>query len=341
MEGKKMEAPAINELRQRKQKSEKENSFEREKEIYSNDRDQKETLSDSEREKEIPCGVAAKETPPDVERDKEIDSNEREKEISPNDKRGKDTPPDDDICPICFDDFKIPCQTNCGHWFCANCIIMFWSHGSKFLRCKCPICSQSISKLTPEASLTLSLDDEIVEALEKVQGYNRHFEGGVRCFILFLRQLLFYLRVIWAETNAPLHDNPPMDAIQLSKWIYHRILWLWRMFYIGLYDPDKLMFNYAIARTIALVMTEIYVSWDLDFIHGGILRVNCIFERCTLGPVVLLCAIGVYRRFVDNRRRPPRRRRRRPNPVPGPITHPIQGSSSPPLEGQVPPVPGP
>ncbi|KAE9459111.1 hypothetical protein C3L33_08985, partial [Rhododendron williamsianum] len=208
-----MEAPAINELRQRKQKSEKENSFEREKEISSNGRDQKETLSDSEREKEIPrgvraketpsdverekeipCGVKAKETPPHVERDKEIDSNEREKEISPNDKRGKDTPPDDDICPICFEDFKIPCQTNCGHWFCgfkfvylfvtANCVITFWSHGSKLLRCKCPICSQSISKLTPETSLTLSLDDEIVEALEKVQEYNRHFEGGVRCFIL-------------------------------------------------------------------------------------------------------------------------------------------------------------
>lgn len=116
-----MEAPAINELRQRKQKSEKENSFEREKEISSNDyRDQKETLSDAEREKEIPRGVRAKETPPDVERDKEIDSNERDKEISPNDhKRGKDTPPDDDICPICFEDFKIPCQTNCGHWFCG------------------------------------------------------------------------------------------------------------------------------------------------------------------------------------------------------------------------------
>lgn len=109
-----MEAPDMNELRQRKQKSEKENSFEREKEISSNEyRDQKETLSDAEREKEIPCGVRAKETP-------QIDSNEREKEISPNDKRGKDTPPDDDICPICFEDFKIPCQTNCGHWFCGS-----------------------------------------------------------------------------------------------------------------------------------------------------------------------------------------------------------------------------
>ncbi|KAG5540819.1 hypothetical protein RHGRI_020899 [Rhododendron griersonianum] len=144
------------------------------------------------------------------------------------------------------------------HQVHANCVITFWSHGSKLLRCKCPICSQSISKLTPETSLTLSLDDEIVEALEKVQEYNRHFEGGVRCFILFLRQLLFYLRVIWAETNALLHNHPPMDAIQLSKLIYHRILWLWRMFYIGLYNPDKLMLNYAIARTIAVSSLDLH-----------------------------------------------------------------------------------
>lgn len=32
----------------------------------------------------------------------------------------KNLPPIDDVCPICFDRFTIPCRTNCGHWYCGK-----------------------------------------------------------------------------------------------------------------------------------------------------------------------------------------------------------------------------
>ncbi|KAH7846563.1 hypothetical protein Vadar_015477 [Vaccinium darrowii] len=215
-----METPAINELRQRKKKSEeRENSFEKEYEIPPSETE-KETLSDVEREKE---------TLPEAEREKGIPRGETTKEMPPNVERGKEIPPNDDVCPICFGDYTIPCKTNCGHWFCANCVIMFWSHGSKLLPCKCPICSETIAKLNPKASLTLSTDDEVVEALKKVQEYNSLFEGGVGSMLLLLRPLLMF-----------------------SVTFYFHISRMWGIFIRGLCDPDKIMVNYVVARAIAV-----------------------------------------------------------------------------------------
>lgn len=34
--------------------------------------------------------------------------------------RKQDLPPDDDVCPICFGDFTVPCKTACGHWYCGE-----------------------------------------------------------------------------------------------------------------------------------------------------------------------------------------------------------------------------
>lgn len=36
------------------------------------------------------------------------------------DKGKQELPPDDDVCPICFGDFTIPCKTVCGHWYCGE-----------------------------------------------------------------------------------------------------------------------------------------------------------------------------------------------------------------------------
>lgn len=29
-------------------------------------------------------------------------------------------PPEDDVCSVCHDRFRIPCQANCSHWFCGS-----------------------------------------------------------------------------------------------------------------------------------------------------------------------------------------------------------------------------
>lgn len=30
-----------------------------------------------------------------------------------------ETPPTDDVCPICFGNFNVPCRAPCGHWYCG------------------------------------------------------------------------------------------------------------------------------------------------------------------------------------------------------------------------------
>lgn len=31
-----------------------------------------------------------------------------------------DRPPEGDCCPICSNEFHVPCRNNCGHWFCGK-----------------------------------------------------------------------------------------------------------------------------------------------------------------------------------------------------------------------------
>ncbi|KAH7845795.1 hypothetical protein Vadar_006159 [Vaccinium darrowii] len=242
-----MEALVINEVRQRKKKSE-----------------ERKNLSNDEGEKEIPDGGKSKEiTPPDIE-------------------RGKDKPPNDDLCPICFGNYNIACMTNCGHWFCANCLITFWSHSNKLRPCNCPICTQSIKKLTPMASLNLSTDNEVVEALRKVQGYNRLFEASIRGFILRQRQLSVF-----------------------SWGILHKIPWLLRMLYIGLWDHDNITHNFIIAKFMAMFVTLSYLYLGFNFLPvEGYVMTQFFFQLFTVLPVLLLAALSVYRRFVATGRLP-------------------------------------
>ncbi|XP_022773547.1 E3 ubiquitin-protein ligase RNF170-like isoform X2 [Durio zibethinus] len=87
-------------------------------------------------------------------------------------------PPANDWCSICHGSFNVPCQANCSHWFCGNCIMLVWHHGSTFHPCKCPLCRRPITLLVPgEASLRERHNSAVAEILEKVEKYNHYFGG--------------------------------------------------------------------------------------------------------------------------------------------------------------------
>ncbi len=43
-------------------------------------------------------------------------------------------------CPICLEDFICPISTNCGHKFCARCMLSHLQHD-----CRCPMCRREVA----------------------------------------------------------------------------------------------------------------------------------------------------------------------------------------------------
>uniref|UniRef100_A0A3Q3EQ58 Si:dkey-183n20.15 n=1 Tax=Labrus bergylta TaxID=56723 RepID=A0A3Q3EQ58_9LABR len=65
-------------------------------------------------------------------------------------------------CPVCLQTASFPVQTNCGHLFCAPCLMAYWRHGSWLDAVSCPLCRQK------------------VEVLLEITDYNKRYSGTQR-----------------------------------------------------------------------------------------------------------------------------------------------------------------
>ncbi|XP_006423068.2 armadillo repeat-containing protein 6 [Citrus clementina] len=175
---------------------------------------------------------------------------------------GKDGPPVDDCCPICFGDFTIPCKANCGHWYCANCILQFWNYSSASKPCKCPMCSRYINRLTPESSLSLQQEQEVAEVLKKVVRYNLLFVGGARGLVQKVYELPFFMKRI----------------------------------FVAMMDPDTEDSYLQEMRIFAMALSVLYAATPFDFIPTGSLGIVRVFDYAAITLVLILRLIGIYRR---------------------------------------------
>eukprot|EP00063_Salmo_salar_P097436 XP_014072271.1 PREDICTED: E3 ubiquitin-protein ligase RNF170-like isoform X2 [Salmo salar] len=137
------------------------------------------------------------------------------------------------LCPVCLQTASFPVQTNCGHLFCAPCLISYWRHGSWLDAISCPLCRQKVKVLCCLFSKGWS-DSKEREVLGEITDYNKRYSGAPRkvtdylcdtpLFLqLLIRRLgtmgglvcLFFLRValcclgtVVSFTSPPL-DTPP------------------------------------------------------------------------------------------------------------------------------------
>ncbi|XP_042482988.1 E3 ubiquitin-protein ligase RNF170-like [Macadamia integrifolia] len=174
-----------------------------------------------------------------------------------------DGPPENDCCSICHDNFTLPCQANCSHWFCGNCILRVWHHGSALSPCKCPICRRIITLVIPcEASLQHRHDPEVSGVLQNIQRYNRSFGGGTNGLIQKLRDLPFFLRRLLRELVDPQRSLP----------LFFRL----RMF-------------------LAMLVCGIYILSPIDIIPEGLVGLIGLFDDIVVALIFFLHVAAMYR----------------------------------------------
>ncbi|XP_057831974.2 uncharacterized protein LOC131042668 isoform X1 [Cryptomeria japonica] len=123
--------------------------------------------------------------------------------------RRMDSPPENDCCSVCHDSFVLPCQANCAHWFCGECILRVWHHSSAIQPCKCPICRRPINLLIPcESATRRRSEPEVDNILNKIERYNRIFGGGSVGFFQRLRDMPLLLRRLSRELMDPQRALP-------------------------------------------------------------------------------------------------------------------------------------
>ncbi|KAH1065044.1 hypothetical protein J1N35_030031 [Gossypium stocksii] len=178
-------------------------------------------------------------------------------------------PPPNDCCSICHGYFNVPCQANCSHWFCGNCIMLVWQHGSPFQTCKCPLCRRQITLLVPgEASLRERHNPAVAEILEKVEKYNRYFGGQSNGLIQRLQDLPFLLRRLLREITDPRRTLP----LVIRARIY-----------------------------LAMFLSAIYVFSPIDIIPEAILGVVGLLDDLLIALVGFLHVATIYRSVLYSR----------------------------------------
>ncbi|XP_002966179.2 E3 ubiquitin-protein ligase RNF170 [Selaginella moellendorffii] len=115
-----------------------------------------------------------------------------------------EAPDENDCCSVCHDTFTLPCQANCAHWFCGECILRVWQHSAALQPCKCPICRRTINLLIPGREYQeRNRDAESERLLREISKYNRLFGGAPSSVIQRLRDMPLLLRRFFRDLLDP------------------------------------------------------------------------------------------------------------------------------------------
>ncbi|CAL5417187.1 unnamed protein product [Camellia sinensis] len=218
-------------------------------------------------------------------------------------------PPANDRCSICHGSFNLPCQANCSHWFCGNCILQVWNYGSALQPCKCPLCRRQITLLIPsDASSRQRHNSDAAEILGKIERYNRYF--GERSNGLIQ---------VSTVKNSSCTNIRNLDAVMHSELLSYSIYrmqqdvsccgrtntwhlrlrdlpFLLRRLFRDIMQPQRSLPLVIRARVyLAMFVSAIYIISPVDIIPEGILGIIGLFDDVLIALICFLHVAALYR----------------------------------------------
>ncbi|CAM0884845.1 unnamed protein product [Alopecurus aequalis] len=141
---------------------------------------------------------------------------------------GMAAPPRGERCAVCHGvDISVPHQANCSHWFCGQCIVGVWLHGSVLRPSDCPLCRRPITLLVPSEVASLMRDEpEIAPVVNRIEQYNRRFAGAPHSMIQWLLDQPFYIRRMLAEFRDTNSGPPLFFKMQVALAVALSLLYL-------------------------------------------------------------------------------------------------------------------
>ncbi|XP_022658952.1 E3 ubiquitin-protein ligase RNF170-like isoform X1 [Varroa jacobsoni] len=106
----------------------------------------------------------------------------------------------DEKCFICLEGLRLPVETNCGHAFCAICLLD-WLEGSRSneVKTSCPVCRSHVYVLLKCFAQPSEDDEQQMRQIRRINQYNRRHSGEPRPWIEHVRDLPLLLRHVFNE----------------------------------------------------------------------------------------------------------------------------------------------
>ncbi|KAG5525859.1 hypothetical protein RHGRI_032225 [Rhododendron griersonianum] len=169
----------------------------------------------------------------------------------------------------------------------GDCILQYWNHGAALKPCKCPMCSQPITRLIPEASFDHCQN---VEVLQNVQKYNRIFVGGTYGLILKVLESPFLIKRIIREMMDPDAANNHLFKVRLFAVKLNRL----KRFHFPFPRGTEIQ---SWHKMLLILLGALYSVCHFDFLPTGRMDAINFFDNFAIGVVLILYMIGLYRRW--------------------------------------------
>ncbi|CDW59159.1 zf-C3HC4 3 and DUF1232 domain containing protein [Trichuris trichiura] len=137
---------------------------------------------------------------------------------------------DSNVCCVCLMVHRLPTLSNCGHMFCAQCILGYWQHGFIGNALRCPMCRGSVTLLMP--CFTAQERQANPNIIQEITSYNRRFSGAPRPWLEYITEIpvlishmfrqffsvgnlmwMFRLRIVVCVIVAIVYALSPFDII--------------------------------------------------------------------------------------------------------------------------------